>query len=136
MYTSEGKKIVSTSKAPKAIGPYSQAILTEELIFTAGQVGLIPETMEIIDGGIEAQTRQVLTNLKYVLESADSGLKYVVKTTVFLQNMDDFAAMNGVYAEFFPENPPARSTVAVAALPKGALVEIECIAMISPTLGD
>ena len=136
MYTSEGKKIVSTSKAPKAIGPYSQAILTEELIFTAGQVGLIPETMEIIEGGIEAQTRQVLTNLKHVLESADSGLKYVVKTTVFLQNMDDFAAMNGVYAEFFPENPPARSTVAVAALPKGALVEIECIAMISPTLGD
>lgn len=136
MYTSEGKKIVSTSKAPKAIGPYSQAILTEELIFTAGQVGLIPETMEIIEGGIEAQTRQVLTNLKYVLESADSGLKYVVKTTVFLQNMDDFAAMNGVYAEFFPENPPARSTVAVAALPKGALVEIECIAMIQPVLGD
>ena len=136
MYTSEGKKIVSTSKAPKAIGPYSQAILTDELIFTAGQVGLIPETMEIIEGGVEAQTRQALTNLKYVLECADSGLKYVVKTTVFLQNMDDFAAMNGVYAEFFPENPPARSTVAVAALPKGALVEIECIAMISPTLGD
>ena len=136
MYTSEGKKIVSTSKAPKAIGPYSQAILTDELIFTAGQVGLIPETMEIIEGGVEAQTRQVLTNLKHILECADSGLKYVVKTTVFLQSMDDFAAMNGVYAEFFPENPPARSTVAVAALPKGALVEIECIAMISPTLGD
>jgi len=136
MYTSEGKKIVSTSKAPKAIGPYSQAILTDELIFTAGQVGLIPETMEIIEGGVEAQTRQVLTNLKHVLECADSGLKYVVKTTVFLQSMDDFAAMNGIYAEFFPENPPARSTVAVAALPKGALVEIECIAMISPTLGD
>ena len=136
MYTSEGKKIVSTSKAPKAIGPYSQAILTDELIFTAGQVGLIPETMEIIEGGVEAQTRQALTNLKYVLECADSGLKYVVKTTVFLQNMDDFAAMNGVYAEFFPENPPARSTVAVAALPKGALVEIECIAMVQPVLGD
>lgn len=136
MYTSEGKKIVSTSKAPKAIGPYSQAILTDELIFTAGQVGLIPETMEIIEEGVEAQTRQALTNLRHVLECADSGMKYVVKTTVFLQNMDDFAAMNGVYAEFFPENPPARSTVAVAALPKGALVEIECIAMISPTLGD
>jgi len=136
MYTSEGKKIVSTSKAPKAIGPYSQAILTDELIFTAGQVGLVPETMEMIEGGIEAQTRQVLTNLKYVLECADSGLNYVVKTTVFLQNMDDFADMNGVYAEFFPENPPARSTVAVAALPKGALVEIECVAMIQPVLGD
>jgi 2-iminobutanoate/2-iminopropanoate deaminase len=136
MYTSEGKKIVSTNKAPKAIGPYSQAILTDELIFTAGQVGLDPETMEIVEGGIEAQTRQVLTNLKHVLESADSGMKFVVKTTVFLQNMDDFAAMNGVYAEFFPENPPARSTVAVAALPKGALVEIECVAIVQPVLGD
>ncbi|HSG43466.1 MAG TPA: RidA family protein [Anaerolineales bacterium] len=136
MYTSEGKKIVSTSKAPKAIGPYSQAILTEELIFTSGQIGLVPETMEIVEGGIEAQTRQVLTNLKYVLECADSGLKYVVKTAVFLQNMDDFAAMNEVYAEFFPANPPARSTVAVAALPKGALVEIECVAMIQPVHGD
>jgi 2-iminobutanoate/2-iminopropanoate deaminase len=136
MYTSEGKKIVSTNKAPKAIGPYSQAILTDELIFTAGQVGLDPETMEIVEGGIDAQTRQVLTNLKHVLESADSGMKFVVKTTVFLQNMDDFAAMNGVYAEFFPENPPARSTVAVAALPKGALVEIECVAIVQPVLGD
>jgi len=136
MYTTEGKKIVSTSKAPKAIGPYSQAILTDELIFTAGQVGLDPSTMELVDGGVEAQTRQVLTNLKYVLECADSGLEYIVKTTVFLQHMDDFAAMNGVYAEFFPENPPARSTVAVAALPKGALVEIECVAMVSPMLGD
>jgi 2-iminobutanoate/2-iminopropanoate deaminase len=136
MYTSEGKKIVSTNKAPKAIGPYSQAILTDELIFTAGQVGLDPETMEIFEGGIDAQTRQVLTNLKHVLESADSGMKFVVKTTVFLQNMDDFAAMNGVYAEFFPENPPARSTVAVAALPKGALVEIECVAIVQPVLGD
>jgi 2-iminobutanoate/2-iminopropanoate deaminase len=136
MYTTEGKKIVSTNKAPKAIGPYSQAILTDELIFTAGQVGLDPETMEIVEGGIDAQTRQVLTNLKHVLESADSGMKFVVKTTVFLQNMDDFAAMNGVYAEFFPENPPARSTVAVAALPKGALVEIECVAIVQPVLGD
>ena len=136
MYTTEGKKIVSTSKAPKAIGPYSQAILTDELIFTAGQVGLDPATMEIVEGGIEGQTRQVLTNLKHVLECADSGLEYIVKTTVFLQNMDDFAAMNGVYAEFFPENPPARSTVAVAALPKGALVEIECVAMVSPMHGD
>ena len=136
MYTTEGKKIVSTSKAPKAIGPYSQAIVTEDMVFTAGQVGLIPETMEMAEGGIEAQTRQVLTNLKHVLESANSGLNLVIKTTVFLQSMDDFAAMNGIYAEFFPENPPARSTVAVAALPKGALVEIECVAMLSPMLGD
>ena len=136
MYTSEGKKIISTEKAPKAIGPYSQAIRTEDLIFTAGQVALDPATMELVEGGIEAQTRQVLTNLKSVLESADSGLNFVVKTTVFLQNMSDFASMNAVYAEFFPENPPARSTVQVAGLPKGALVEIECVALLSPTLGD
>jgi len=136
MYTTEGKKIVSTDKAPKAIGPYSQAIRTENLVFTAGQIGLDPATMEIVEGGVEAQTRQVLTNLKHVLEAADSGLNFVVKTTVFLQTMNDFAAMNAVYVEFFPENAPARSTVAVAALPKGALVEIECVALLSPVLGD
>ncbi|MCC6301031.1 MAG: RidA family protein [Anaerolineales bacterium] len=136
MYTSEGKKIVITDKAPKAIGPYSQAIRTENLVFTAGQIGLDPATMEIVKGGIEAQTRQVLTNLKYVLESADSGLNFVVKTTVFLNDMNDFAKMNAVYAEFFPENPPARSTVQAAGLPKGALVEIECVALLSPTRGD
>ena len=136
MYTSEGKKIVSTEKAPKAIGPYSQAIRTENLVFTAGQIGLDPATMEIVPDGVEAQTRQVLTNLKHVLETADSGLKYVVKTTVFLQDMADFAKMNAVYAEFFPENPPARSTVQVAGLPKGGLVEIECIALLSPQRGD
>ena len=136
MYTTEGKKIVSTEKAPKAIGPYSQAIRTENLVFTAGQIGLDPTTMEIVPDGVEAQTRQVLTNLKHVLETADSGLKYVVKTTVFLQDMADFAKMNAVYAEFFPENPPARSTVQVAGLPKGGLVEIECIALLSPQRGD
>src|SRR6266540_2814934 len=136
MYTSEGKKIVSTEKAPKAIGPYSQAILTENLIFTAGQVGINPVTAELVEGGIEAQTRQVITNLKHVLESADSGLNFVVKTTVFLVDMRDFANMNSVYAEFFPANPPARSTVQVSALPKNALVEIECIALINPSRGD
>jgi 2-iminobutanoate/2-iminopropanoate deaminase len=136
MYTSERKKIVSTEKAPKAIGPYSQAIRTESLVFTAGQVGLDPATMELVEGGVEAQTRQALTNLKHVLEKADSGLKFVVKTTVFLQDMGDFAPMNSVYAEFFPENPPARSTVQVAGLPKGALVEIECVALHNPTRGD
>ena len=135
MYTSEGKKIVSTEKAPKAIGPYSQAIRTESLVFTAGQIGLDPATMELVEG-VEAQTRQALTNLKHVLETADSGLNYVIKTTVFLQDMGDFAKMNAVYAEFFPENAPARSTVAVAALPKGGLVEIECIALLSPQRGD
>ena len=136
MYTTEGKKIVSTEKAPKAIGPYSQAIRIENLVFTAGQVGLNPATMEIVEGGIEAQTRQVLTNLKHVLEAADSGLNFVVKTTVFLQSMGDFATMNSIYQECFPENPPARSTVAVAGLPKGALVEIECVALLSPGRGD
>src|ERR1051325_1258890 len=136
MYTSEGKKIVSAEKEPKAIGPSAQAMRTENLVFTAGQVGLDPATMELVEGGIEAQTRQVLTNLRNVLETADSGLKFVVKTTVFLQDMGDFAKMNSVYSEFFPENPPARSTVQVAALPKGALVEIECVALLNPTRGD
>ena len=136
MYTTEGKKIVSTEKAPKAIGPYSQAIRTESLVFTAGQIGLDPATMELVPDGVEAQTRQVLTNLKHVLEAADSGLNYVVKTTVFLQDMADFAKMNAVYAEFFPENAPARSTVQVAGLPKGAVVEIECVALLSPQRGD
>jgi 2-iminobutanoate/2-iminopropanoate deaminase len=136
MYTTEGKKIVSTDRAPKAIGPYSQAILAENLVYTAGQVGLDPATMELVEGGVEAQTRQVLTNLRHVLESADSGLRFVIKTTVFLQDMRDFAKMNAVYAEFFPENPPARSTVQVAALPKGALVEIECVALLNPIHGD
>ncbi len=136
MYTTEGKKIVSTEKAPKAIGPYSQAIRTENLVFTAGQVGFDPATMDFVEGGVEVQTRQVLTNLKHVLEAANSGLNYVVKTTVFLKDMNDFAAMNAVYAEFFPENPPARSTVAVGALPKGALVEIECVALNVPIHGD
>jgi len=136
MYTTEGKKIVITEKAPKAIGPYSQAISTDNVVYAAGQIGLDPATMELVPDGVEAQTRQVLTNLKHVLESADSGLNFVVKTTVFLQDMRDFSNMNKVYEEFFPENPPARSTVQVAGLPKGALVEIECIALLSPVRGD
>lgn len=129
MFTSEGKKVIATDNAPKAIGPYSQAIQSECMIFTAGQIALVPATGELVPGGIEAQTRQALTNLKNILEAAGSGLNYVVKTTVFLQDMSDFAAMNAVYAEYFPENPPARSTIAVAGLPKGAAVEIEAIAM-------
>ena len=134
MSTSEGKQIISTEKAPKAIGPYSQAIRAGNLVFTAGQIGLDPSTMEIVASeasGVATQSRQVLTNLKHVLEAAGSGLGHVVKTTVFLADMADFAAMNAVYAEFFPENPPARSTVAVRGLPKGALVEIEAIALIA-----
>ena len=129
MFTTEGKKIIFTAKAPKAIGPYSQAIRTESMVFTAGQVGLVPATGELVEGGVEAQTRQALTNLKGVLEAADSGLSFVVKTIVFLKDMNDFAQMNGIYAEFFAKDPPARSTVAVAALPKGALVEIEAVAL-------
>jgi 2-iminobutanoate/2-iminopropanoate deaminase len=136
MYTTEGKKIIHTDKAPQAIGPYSQAVRTENMVYTAGQIGLDPATMEIVSGGVEAETRQVLNNLKQVLEAANSGLNYVVKTTVFLRDMADFPKMNAVYAEFFPENPPARSTVAVAALPKGVAVEIEAIALAAPGHGD
>jgi 2-iminobutanoate/2-iminopropanoate deaminase len=136
MFTSEGKKIIFTDRAPKAIGPYSQAIRTESLVFTAGQVGINPETGELAGGGIEEQTRQALSNLKSVLEAANSGLNFVVKTTVFLKDMNDFAKMNAIYGEAFGENPPARSTVAVAGLPKGALVEIEAIAMLQAARGD
>lgn len=123
------KETISTSHAPKAIGPYSQAIRAGDFVFCAGQTGLDPSTMELVAGGVEAQARQVLTNLKHVLEAAGSGLNHVVKTTVFLTDMANFTAMNTVYMEFFPENPPARSTVVVAGLPKGGLVEIEAIAL-------
>jgi 2-iminobutanoate/2-iminopropanoate deaminase len=136
MFTTEGKKIIFTDQAPKAIGPYSQAIRTESMVFTAGQVGLDPATGELVEGGIEAQTRQVLTNLQHVLEASDSALNYVVKTTVFLKDMNDFAKMNAIYAGFFSMNPPARSTVAVVALPKGALVEIEVVALLASLHGD
>ena len=136
MFTAEGKKIIYTNKAPKAIGPYSQAVRSEALVYTAGQVGIDPAGGELVEGGIEAQTRQVLTNLKNVLEASDSGLNFVLKTTVFLKDMNDFAKMNAVYAGFFSENPPARSTIAVAGLPKGALVEIEAVAMLQDPRGD
>jgi 2-iminobutanoate/2-iminopropanoate deaminase len=125
------KKVIQTDKAPKAIGPYSQAIRTDSMVFTAGQIALDPATMELVAGGVEEQTRQVLTNLSNVLEAAGSSLDKVVKTTVFLQEMGDFPKMNAIYAEYFGENPPARSTIAVAALPKGGLVEIEAVALIA-----
>ena len=127
MSTSE-KQVIATPDAPKAIGPYSQAIRVGDFVFTAGQIGLDPSTMEMVAGGINEQARQVLSNLKHVLEAAGSGLDRVVKTTVFLSDMANFAAMNAVYTEYFPENPPARSAVEVAALPKGAAVEIEAVA--------
>jgi 2-iminobutanoate/2-iminopropanoate deaminase len=124
------KTIVSTEKAPRAIGPYSVAVRIDSLVYTSGQVGLIPASGELVPGGIEAETRQVLTNLKHVLEASGSGLDHVVKTIVFLKDMGDFAKMNAIYAEFFPQDPPARSTVAVAGLPKGACVEIEAVALL------
>jgi len=136
MFATEGKKIVSTPKAPAAIGPYAQAVRSQTLVFTAGQIGIDPATGELVEGGVEAQTRQVLNNLEQVLEAADSGLRFVLKTTVFLKDMNDFAKMNAVYAEFFPEHPPARSTLAVAALPRGALVEIEAVALARVSHGD
>ncbi|MBE7435132.1 MAG: RidA family protein [Anaerolineales bacterium] len=125
------KRVVFTEKAPKAIGPYSQAIHIGNLVYTAGQVGLDPATMELVPGGIEEQTRQTLKNLTNVLATAGVSTSNVVKTTVFLKDMNDFAKMNAIYAEVFGENPPARTTVAVAGLPKGALVEIECVALAS-----
>lgn len=122
------KKVIVTDKAPKALGPYNVAIRTGKLVFTSGQVGLDPVTNTIVEGGIEAETRQVLTNLKNVLEAAGSSLDLVVKTTVFLRDMNDFARMNAVYAEYFTAGFPARSTVQVAALPRNAAVEIEVVA--------
>ena len=136
MNTTEGKQIVQTDKAPGAIGPYSQAVRAGNMVFTAGQIGLDPATMEIVSGGVEAETRQVLNNLKQVLEAAGSGLNYVVKTTVFLRDMADFPKMNAIYAEFFLENPPARSTVEAASLPKGVAVEIEAVALVAPGHGE
>ena len=122
------KKIIVTDKAPKAIGPYSVAVQAGQLVYTAGQIGLDPATGEIVPGGIEAETRQVLTNIKNVLEASGSSLGDVVKTTVFLRDMADFAKMNAIYAEFFNQQPPARTTVAVAGLPKGGRIEIEAVA--------
>ena len=123
------RNVIHTESAPKAIGPYSQAIRIGDFVYTAGQVSIVPATGDLIAGDIEAQTRQALNNLKAVLEAAGSGLDKVVKTTVFMTDLGDFTRMNGVYAEFFPSQPPARSTVQVAALPKGAMVEIECVAV-------
>jgi 2-iminobutanoate/2-iminopropanoate deaminase len=125
------RRIIHTDDAPQAIGPYSQAVRTGEFIFCAGQIPLDPSSMKVIEGDIAAQTRRVLTNLSSVLEAAGSSLGRVVKTTVFLANLDDFKAMNQVYGEFFSSQPPARSTVQVARLPAGALVEIEAIAIVN-----
>jgi 2-iminobutanoate/2-iminopropanoate deaminase len=122
------KKEVKTKNAPEAIGPYSQAIVTNGFVFASGQIAIDPHTGRLIDGDIEQQTRQVLTNLKAVLEAAGSSLDKVVKCTVFLQDMNDFARMNAVYAEFFRPPYPARAAVQVARLPKDVKIEIEAIA--------
>lgn len=121
-------KVISTSKAPAAIGPYSQAIHAGTLVFVSGQLPVDPATGEFAEGGIKELTRQSLTNMKYILESEGLTMGHVVKTTVFLADMADFAEMNEVYAEFFAQPYPARSAVAVKTLPKGARVEVECIA--------
>jgi len=121
------KRIIQTAKAPAAIGPYSQAVEAGNLLFISGQIPLDPETGAMVAGGIKEQTRRVLDNLKAVAEAAGKSLSDVVKCTVFLADMNDFASMNAVYAEYFTENFPARAAVEVARLPKDALVEIEAI---------
>jgi 2-iminobutanoate/2-iminopropanoate deaminase len=131
MAVSEGmKKVVATERAPRAIGPYSQAIAANGFVFTSGQIALDPQTGEIAAGGIVEQTAQVFRNLRAVLEAAGTSLERVVKTTVFLADMNDFAAMNEVYARQFTDAPPARSTVQAARLPRDARIEIEVVALI------
>ena len=123
------REVIVSDRAPAAVGPYSQAIRSGNLIFAAGQLGIDPITKKLVEGGVAAQTRQALENLSAVLEAAGSSLAQVVKTTVFLIDMNEFSTMNAVYAEFFPAMPPARSTVQVSALPLGGLVEVEVIAV-------
>jgi 2-iminobutanoate/2-iminopropanoate deaminase len=124
------REVIATNKAPAAVGPYSQAVRVGDFVFTAGQIPLDPATGKMVEGGIEAQTRQALTNLSAVLEAAGTSLANAVKTTVFMADMGEFQAMNGVYAKFFPGAPPSRSAVQVAALPLGARVEIEAVAIV------
>ena len=124
-----GIEFLSTPNAPNAIGPYSQGVVANGFIYTAGQIALDPATTEVVPGDVKAQTEQVMANLQGVLKAAGSGLGKVVKTTVFLVTMDDFAAMNEVYGKWFGDHRPARSTVAVAGLPRGVRVEIEVVAL-------
>jgi 2-iminobutanoate/2-iminopropanoate deaminase len=124
------KQIIKTADAPQAIGPYSQAVRIGDFVFTSGQIALVPETGEFVEGGIKEQTAQVLRNLSALLEAAGSRLDYVLKTTVFLAEMSDFAAMNEVYGQYFNADAPARSTIEAARLPRDARVEIEAIALV------
>jgi 2-iminobutanoate/2-iminopropanoate deaminase len=124
------KQCLSTDRAPRAVGPYSQAVRTGNLLFISGQLPMDPQTMQFASGGVAEQTRQVLTNMAAILETAGTSLANVVKTTVMLKDMNDFKAMNQTYAEFFPTDPPARSTFQVGKLPLDAMVEIEAVAVI------
>jgi 2-iminobutanoate/2-iminopropanoate deaminase len=128
--TRNSKLAISSDKAPKALGPYSAGIRISNIIYTAGQLGIIPSTGDLAMGGIEAETRQALDNLGAVLVAAGSSFSHVVKTTVFLRDMADFTRMNNIYAEYFDAPYPARSTIQVAALPKGGMIEIEAVAII------
>ncbi|TMJ14680.1 MAG: RidA family protein [Bacillati bacterium ANGP1] len=123
------KRVIKTEQAPPAIGPYSQAVIGNGLVFAAGQIPLDPRTGQLVPGDIRVQTRRVLENLKAVLEAAGSSMDRVVKTTVFLRDLNDFGAANEIYGEYFRESPPARSTVQVAKLPRDAAVEIEAVAL-------
>lgn len=124
------KTIVRTDKAPAAVGPYSQAVRVGQMVYTAGQIPLDPTTGKVVTGDISAQAEQALRNLQAVLEAAGASLEHVVKTTVFLQDMNEFGEMNEVYSRFFSQNPPARSAVEVAALPLGVRIEVEAVALI------
>ena len=124
------KQVISTDKAPAAVGAYSQGIIANGFVFTAGQVPLVPGSSNLAEGGIEGQTRQVMNNIKGVLEASGSSMANVVKTTVFLADINDFAAFNAVYGSYFTENPPARTTVQAGALPIGASIEVEAIALL------
>jgi 2-iminobutanoate/2-iminopropanoate deaminase len=122
------KEIITTASAPKAIGPYSQAVVHNGIVYCSGQIGLDPDTMEFAGSTVEVQAEQVMRNLAAVLDAAGSGFEKVLKCTIFLADMSDFATVNAIYGRHFPENPPARETVAVKTLPKGGLVEIGCVA--------
>ncbi len=126
------KKVIHSNKAPKAIGPYSQAVIVGQFLYTSGQLGSDPVTGNLMEGGVEAEARQALVNLGYILNEAGCNYSDVIKTLVFLKDINDFSRVNLIYGEFFQEDPPARSAVQVAALPKGATIEIEAIAYIGP----
>jgi len=127
------KKAISTEKAPKAIGPYSQAVQAGRFLFLSGQIPLHPSTGEMVEGGFQVQTQRVMDNLRGVLESQGLGMESIVKTTIFLTDMGNFSKANEIYGSYFSEEPPARSTVEVSSLPRGAAIEIEAIALVAQT---